>query len=87
MKEISSQSMVQQVTSMMELFLQLMLRSLVHLDVSWDGLINIEHLRLEQMLIHQLMLRKLENLVQKVSVFAVQSICSSKKTELQHSEK
>ena len=63
--------------------LQLMLQLLANLDVSWLGLINTEHLRLEQMLILQQMLRKLENLVQKVSVFAVQSICSLKKTELQ----
>ncbi len=35
-------------------------------------------LKLELMLIHLQMLRKLESLVQKVLVFAVQSICSSK---------
>ena len=37
--------------------------------------------------IHRLTLRKLENLALKVSDFAVQSICSLRKTELQHSEK
>ena len=79
--------MVQQVIFMMVSLKQLMLQSLEHLDVSWDGLTSTELLRLEQMLIHQQMLRKLENFVQKVSVFAVQSICSSKKTELLHLEK
>ena len=79
--------MVQQVTSTARLFLQLMLQSQVHSDVLWHGLISIVHLRLELMLIHLRMLRRPESLVLKVSGFAVQSICSSRKTELQHSER
>ena len=54
---------------------------------SENGQISIEHLRFVQMLIHQQMLRRLESLVQKVLVFAVQSICSSRKAELQSSER
>ena len=87
MKETLSQSMVLQVIFMMVSYLQLMQQSLVNSEESWDGLISLEHLKLELMQILQLMLRKLENLVQKVLVFAVQSICSSKKTESLHLEK
>ena len=42
-------------------------------------------LKFVQMQIHLQMLRKLVSLVQKVSDFAVQSICSLRKTELLHS--
>ncbi len=42
-------------------------------------------LKFVQMQIHLQMLRKHVSLAQKVSVFAVQSICSLKKTESQHS--
>jgi len=49
---------------------------------SWLGLMNSELLRFVQMLIHPLTLRRLVNSVQKVSVFAVQSTCSLKQTEL-----
>ena len=66
---------------------QLTLRSPVNSDVSWLGLISSESLRFVQMLIHLQMLRRLVSLVLKVSVFAVQSICSSKKTESLHSER
>ena len=85
MREITSQSMVQQVTFTMELSRQLMLRSQEHSAVLWHGLISIEHLRLEQMQIHQQMLRRHVSLVQRVSVFAVQSICSLIQRESQHS--
>ena len=79
--------MVQQVTSTQESSLQLMLRLLVHSVVLWHGLISIERLRFVLMLILLLTLRRLESLVQKVSDFAVQSICSSKRTELLHLER
>ena len=46
---------------------------------------NIENLKFVQMQILLQMLRKLVSLEQKVSDFAVQSICSSKRTESQHS--
>ena len=69
MKETLSQSMVLQVIFMMVSSLQLMQQSLVNSEESWDGLISLEHLKLELMQILQLMLRKLENLVQKVLVF------------------
>ena len=64
---------------------QLTLPSLVSSAVLWLGLTNIENLKFVQMQILLQMLRKLVSLEQKVSDFAVQSICSSKKTELQHS--
>ena len=50
-------------------------------------LTSTELLRLEQTLIHLLTLRRLVSSVLKVSVFAVQSICSLKRTESLHSER
>ncbi len=49
------------------------------------GLTSTESLRFVQTLILLLMLRRLVSLAQRVSVFAVQSICSSKRTESLHS--
>ena len=43
--DLTSLSMVQQVTSMMEQSRQLMLQSLVSSDVLWHGLTNTEHLK------------------------------------------
>ena len=73
--------MVQPVTSTMEQLRLLMLQSLVSSDVLWLGLISSELLKFVQTQILLQMLRKLVSLVQKVSVSAVQSICSSRKTE------
>ena len=63
------------------------LQSQVSSAESWLGLTSTELLRLEQTLIHLLTLRRLVSSVLKVSVFAVQSICSLKRTESLHSER
>ena len=63
------------------------LHSLVSSVVSWHGQIITEHWLFVRTLIHLQMLRRLVSLEQKVSDFAVQSICSSKATELMHSVK
>jgi phosphoenolpyruvate synthase/pyruvate phosphate dikinase len=75
-KVTSFQSTVQQVTSMTVLSRQLTLQSQVSSAESWLGLTSTELLKFEQTLIHLLTLRKLVSSVLKVSVFAVQSICS-----------
>ena len=81
------QSTVLQVTSTTALSQQLTLQSQVSSAESWLGLTSTELLRLEQTLIHLLTLRRLVSSVLKVSVFAVQSICSLKRTESLHSER
>ena len=63
------------------------LRLQVSLEESWDGLISIEDLKFVQMQIHLRMQEKPESLVQRVSDFAVQSICSLRAIELTHSER
>lgn len=81
------QSTVLQVTSTTALSQQLTLQSQVSSAESWLGLTSTELLRLEQTLIHLPTLRRLVSLALKVSVFAVQSICSLKRTESLHSER
>lgn len=81
------QSTVLQVTSTTALSQQLTLQSQVSSAESWLGLTSTELLRLEQTLIHLLTLRRLVSSVLKVSVFAVQSICSLKRTESLPSER
>ena len=84
---MTSHAAVVQVTSTMALSQQLTLQSQVNSAESWLGLTSTELLRLEQTLIHLLTLRRLVSSVLKVSVFAVQSICSLKRTESLHSER
>ncbi len=53
----------------------------------WAGLTSSESLRFVQTLILLLMLKRLVSSAPRVSVFAVQSTCSLKRTESLHSEK
>ena len=77
----TSQSTVQQVTSMTVSSRQLTLRSQASSAELWSGPISTEDLRFVQMQILRQMLRRQENLAQRASAFAVQSICSLRQTE------
>ncbi len=87
MKEIISHLMVQQVTSMMARLLRLMPRLPGSSAELWLGQISTENLKFVPMQILLQMHVRQENLVQKVLAFAVQSICSSLRTESLLSER
>ena len=84
-REIPSRLMVRQVISTTESFLPLTLRLPESSEESWHGQTNTEHLRSVQTQTHRQTLRKPASLAQRVSAFAVQSTCSSRKTESLHS--
>ncbi len=86
MKEIIFHLTVQQVRFTRVISKLRKLKSVETLEELWVGLTNTESFWFVQMQIHRLIHRRLLSLVQKVSVFAVQSICSLVRTESLSSE-